>query len=270
MTEYDITKNIQKPYSVNPYCIYHSNNIDNIYGLIKSPLRVKKKNGDEVLQCYLNPIMKNWKYYASFYAINPMIQPIPTGLHLICAKLSQEFPYNTISIDIIYDTFRIDDNCVYFMTWTLPVPYTVPLYLYSTSSGISITFQEHKDMKQLNISPLYVLSNFENKPDFFKDFKKLKNGEIDFTFANNQGRCLPNPYGNSLSKCLVLSNENITDLEYNGGPPTLLQHLERIEKKKEKNISKLFQKIPSIAIAIILLFFSISFFTIIILLYDHK
>jgi len=268
--------NVERLSLINKYCIYHQDNIESKLGLIKTGIKIRDDNEFEEMECQLEKTMLKWKSYNAFYAINPMIQPIPSGTVLLCSKRAKGFPYNSINLKIVYDPFNLDDDCVYFIAWTKRVPYTIPLFIYGENgNNIYPSFKKLDNIQEIvKLSPIFVLDdpNKNQKDKNYVDDKYninyfVKNNKVKFTFKSYQGRCIPDPDGVSLSKCMVLNNENITDLEHGGKPPTLLEHLSRIEKKKDINIPLIFEKIPAYLIGIILLIFTISFFTCIFLMY---
>jgi hypothetical protein len=263
--------NIKQLGLINKYCIYHQDNISSKLGLIKTAIKIRDNNEVEEFKCKLEETMRKWKIYDVFYAINPMIQPIPSGMMLLCSKRKKEFPYNSTSLKIVYDPFYLEDDCLYFIAWTKRVPYTIPLFIYGENeNNIYPSFEKLDNISEiLELSPIFVLDDpYNNQKDNQPNF--IKNNKVTFTFKSYQGRCIPDPNGVSLSKCMVLNNENITDLEHGGKPPTLLQHLLRLEKKRNVNIPLIFEKIPTYLIGIILLIFTIAFFTCIFVIYTKK
>lgn len=154
----------------------------------------------------------------TFYALKPSFRPIPNsmGLALIRVIQSPEFPGNTTNVEYVYDIFDTTKG-LYFITWTVPVPHTRPLYLYSgdvgcgpddhfTENPVNIipSFEYIKGMKQIVFSPLWVV-----KKEDFND----KN--ITFSVDKITGRCLPDPNGQmSLYNCIdTYTNRPIKDLD---------------------------------------------------------
>ena len=119
-----------------PFCVYHY--IDTkmgIYrGFISGPSVNLGKDGKMKYICDkpndISPYGK-WILAFSFYAINPMVRPIPKGMGLFCAKKQNVFPWNTSSVRLVYDPFDIDNECVYFIAYTKPAPWTKPLYIHT-------------------------------------------------------------------------------------------------------------------------------------------
>jgi hypothetical protein len=259
-----------KPVSlINKYCIYHQENIGSKLGLIRSSVKIRDDEGKEEFKCKLKDTMLKWKISGAFYAINPMIQPIPSGALLLCSKTANEFPYNTESLKIVYDPFNLEDDCVYFIAWTKRIPYAIPLYIYGEDgNNIYPSFKKLDDMSEIKkLSPIFVLGdpytqNISNNNLF------IKNNKVNFTFKSYQGRCIPDPEGVSLSKCMVLNNKNITDLEHGGSPPTILEHVSQLTKKE--NRYEIFERFPIYLIGIILFIFVIALVTCIFLMYTKN
>lgn len=119
-----------------PFCVYHWVDHDQgVYlGYLGGPEFAKNESGQVFLTCGDTQPSDNsygrWKKAFTFYAINPALKPIPNGMSLFCAKRAQEFPWNTTEVKSVYDPFNIDNQCVYFIAYTMPVPFTTPLFLY--------------------------------------------------------------------------------------------------------------------------------------------
>jgi hypothetical protein len=65
---------------------------------------------------------------------------------------------------------------------------------------------------------------------------------------------------------MINVNNNINELDHSSSPPTLLEHLEKLQVNRKPVLSTIFKKIPTIVIAIILFIFSVSFTICVILL----
>jgi hypothetical protein len=127
-----------------PYCVYHSiNESTGTYrGYISGPSLRKNKHGKIVFTC-AQPESRDpygrWTLAFKFYAINPMVRPIPYGMGLFCAKKSstigpspggEAFPWDTQDVRLIYDPYDVDQECVYFIAYNKPVPWTEPLFVH--------------------------------------------------------------------------------------------------------------------------------------------
>ena len=260
-----------------PFCIYHLNDEKTgiNLGYIGNPVRTKHNH---TFKCSLNPGLKhaNWKFYGNFYAVTPMLRPIPSGLKLLNVVNIQQYPYNTSKLDYIYDPYHLTKHGVSFMTWTRPAPYTVPLYIYDTPNGsIFPSFDKNpfgKNWKQSLVSPIFVLVDPKspygtNKIHKVKDdFSRDINGNIEFKFINHYKRCIPNPEGTSLPQCFLAADKNILGKEINDhpAPPTLLQTIQGLkDQNKPKNI---FKNIQPIFIMIFIIIFLLSLISSIIIL----
>ena len=148
---------------ISQFCIMHYNdpNTNTYNGYISYPTRIKTIDGFET-KCTQPPSeYGQWQLYQKFYALSPMIRPIPTGLKLINANTMDYYPYSTKNIKHVYDPFDIQQESISFMTWTQPVPGTVPLYLHISPNGDSYpSFDKNPPSEgnwtQNKMSPLFV------------------------------------------------------------------------------------------------------------------
>jgi len=239
----------QQPPLMVMMCIYHRNNQSYISLPVIQP-------GKEIV---CESPGGGWTAVEQFYAVNPMFIPIPSYFRLICAKrsMSAEKNYMTLSVTSNYDPYNLDSDCVYFLTWTQPTPYTTPLYIYESGDGILVSFEKKENMTQSFLSPLFVLTaEPKNKTIFPGDSKKwfkMDNGVPQFRFINDSGRCIPDPDGGTLEQCAV-SNKIMKQR-----PMSLLDILESENKKKKGgNVLGVFQNINTVIITIILCLFIIS------------
>lgn len=277
MIEADKKSNI-----VIPLCIFHyDDEITNTYrGFIGNPSKIKTKDGYEILKCMdTDPSYGRWKLYGSFYALSPMIRPIPRGLKLMNANKLNYAPYNTSKVKYAYDPFDTQSESVSFLTWSKAVRDTVPLYLHITPEGGTYpSFDPNppgkKGWTKDIISPLYVLVDkkmyigSDANKQVLSNYDRDEYGKPEFKFSPENGRCLPDPYGMSLAKCFLITDENVLA----GGAATyntnLLDQL-REDKKlhKQKNIREFFRTLPNAVIIICnILFFTSLFICILILL----
>ena len=170
-----------------------------------------------------------WKLASIFFAVNPLFRPIPDGMQLFCAKRNPAWPYQTISLEMVYDVFNDYSDGTYFITYTMPVPNTTPMYIWNTNSTTFVDFSpkappmdadqplkplvmgdvssitENSVWKLAILSPIYVLH-----PSIVgDDYTNIK-------FQCNNGECIPfvreivdmyNPQGITtpklLHQCLV-------------------------------------------------------------------
>lgn len=221
-----------------PMCLYiNDNNMTSYLGL---PTKVRE-NGQDSLIC--RGIPEN-ELVAQFYIINPDFRPIPPGTELFCAKTSPNDPYSTISLDQYYDPFNIEEKCTSFIAWNDPAPYTTPLNVVSSGNNIYMYFGVYKkdypgpEYLPLAFSPIHVLVSPKitgvDRIPFPKGvsgtFKVIDN-RPEFLFApvSFSKRCLPNPNGTTLGKCLVdtMNKYQPSLLEYIHGNP-----LDEIKSKR--------------------------------------
>lgn len=250
---YNKTLNINSPLFF-PICIYHYNNLDiNMpMSYLQPGTRYINDVGDISFRCPFdsNGVYGNWLPEERFFVINPMFRPIPTGMNLIRVKRKDSYPYNITNVSIVYDPFDLNDKDVYFISFTLPVPYTTNLYLHKYGNSIYPSFSPHPPTKDVDwgfaeTPNLFVFldpkgkkfdSDLENIKGIStkKTFDTEKNGMPIFTFINVNGRCLPNPDGERLEDC-ILKNENLMDPTQKDKPPTLLELLKQ-ESLTDNNI----------------------------------
>jgi hypothetical protein len=255
-------------FTIIPLCIYHyidySSNI--YHGFIINPiLDVKEK-----FKCS-EYIGSKWKFYKTFYAFSPMFRPIPNGLKIINASKIGKFPYNTKTVEFSYDPFNIDKAAVSFITWSKPVIGTIPLYLWITSNNSifptfeNIQYDKTKGWTETAISPIYVLidpTSSKIKLDSnnipIPIYKKDKYGIPEFKFKSFNGQCIPNPVGDSIEKCFLLTDEDINRVST--GTNSLLNWVQTNNEKYSNTTSiyTFFKNISPVWISICVVMFFIS------------
>lgn len=280
------TKVVQsKPFIIAPICILHSDNPStNTYrGFINYPTRIKTEHGNELLKCLDSPPQYGvWKKYSTFYALSPMIRPIPTGMKLINAVKLGRHPYNTKEIGHAYDPFNVHQDAISFITWTQPVSATVPLYLHITPHGDSYpSFDKNPPSEgnwtQDRLSPLYVLVNTFTHPfTLDANLHKLPAWELDnsgnpiFLFKGADNRCVPDPKGVSIEQCFLETDGNVLQLNKNIGPTSLIARLSSYPQVTNHSVTNFFKQIPSYVIIVSITLFIISIVTCIIILSNSK
>lgn len=169
-----------------------------------------------------------------FYALNPMIQPIPQYVHLVGFELNDEHPYNIKDVKVLYDPFNIDEpkNMIVVLTWVEPVPYTTPLYLFRGSQGVYVSWDKEipKGFTLMGLAPIYVLTKERKKTTVSATGKNdyFPPGiPPHFTFTLKDGRCLPDPKGEELTECILDTETNFIR------PPSLLEKLGDVQKREE-------------------------------------
>lgn len=233
-----------------PICIYHRRMSGELQGYLGTPAVTIGENNIETVSCISPEIeYEGWYKAGSFYAMNPMYLPIPSDMILLCAKQSNtgEKSYNTIHVKDVYDPFHIEDDCVYFLTWTVPKPYTTPIFLYHSGGGVLPSFVEQKDMEPAKIPVMYVLTDeptvntifpYDNK----KWFEKWKDGSPNFLYKSYMGSCIPDPEGEPLEKCILKHDvDNIAPmslLDYLKGNKNKIQGIKNVLEVVDKNNSR--------------------------------
>jgi hypothetical protein len=98
-------------------------------------------------------------------------------MKVICFKLSKDQPTRTKSVEVVYDFFIPEEDCTLLITYTEPVPNTIPLYLFGLGDdNVFPSFDKTAPTiywKELPISPIFV----------------LKGENFNFTCLN--GKCIP-------------------------------------------------------------------------------
>lgn len=237
--------------SIISLCLFYTTDGDRNLGYIGNPSRTSTEGH----RC---PDIHNkiWTLKDTFYVINPMLTPIPVQTFLICAKRSLAYPYNTISISTAYDPYNNQADCVYFCCWIQPIPHTSPLYFYDQGKAVLPSFEFDPNRAQIRLSPLYVLRDS-------KIWKK-KDGVPQFLFKQSMGRCIPDPKGENLEKCMVANR-----IEHRK-PKDLLQYIK--EKESSSNwFASLFETMPPVITSIAIIVLIVSLVVLVyILLTDKK
>jgi hypothetical protein len=251
-----------------PYCIHHyvDLNTNTYHGYIGEPAIVNQ-DGNIIYKCLDNTngngYDDKWVLYGSFYVVSPMVRPIPDGLKLINANKSGKYPYNTQSVNYSYDVFNVEPNSVSFLAWTRPLQGTVPLYLHITPNGGAYPSFDKNPPQQEGwteniISPIYVLvdpDNYSGDSTNLLKFERDKNNILQFKFKPIQGRCMPDPEGDSLNKCFLLTDE-ISKLLVDAPPTSLLDLVKKEEKRQ--TIESFFKTLSPVIISITVIFFLLS------------
>jgi hypothetical protein len=233
------------------------------------------KKGEEILTCTMpDPAYQGWYKAGNFYGINPMYVPIPSYMRLICALQSRtaEKDYNTESVHTTYDPFHDQPNCVYFLSWTQPVPYSTPLHLYRSENGILPSFEKRDDLLSTGLTTLYVLTDEPMKTTIYADkkgwFKKWKDGTPDFRFKGYMGRCIPDPHGVSLEQCTLGHALDLTR------PWSLLNYFQKMSKENKARFSqaapRFFKKVGVPWVAIVFGIFLLALFIVLFVVIKNK
>ena len=172
------------------YYIYHYlDNTANIYrGLISYEKDME------------NLIKNGWEIQGEFYAINPYLKPIPTGMKVFSLEIKNYFPYDILSYKLLYDIYEVDDlkdqNHVNFITYNRPTLNSVPLYFYEINGNIYPTFDNKPPNSQYKlvdgVNPIFVIRN--------------KNAK----FYCDNGICFPGPITYNNVNPSIKLNDNLT------------------------------------------------------------
>ncbi len=216
--------------TVIPFCIYHKVDLNtkSYQCYIATSTLVLRLDGTKRYECRPHPD-PNWKLASIFYAVNPLVRPVPNGMQLFCAKRNPNWPYQTTSVDLVYDVFDHYVDGTYFFTYTTPVPNTTPLYIWMNGDsafadfGSSLPPEDLDTFSAATINPIYVLHPTVVGSDYTK---------IDFMC--NNGSCLPkstdpnifNPSASStpqpLHECLINCNQLVKSQNGGRSPNSLM------------------------------------------------
>lgn len=213
------TNNIQSQFII-PLCIYtfEDENTNTFLGYLGLPDINKLSDGTFSYKCGPEvPQYFGWKYKSTFYAISPFLRPIPIGMRLYCAKIRNGFPYNTTDILDVYDPYQPFENCVNFITYSEPVPNTVPLYIHKTgldSNDNPSCFPSFDPTppkgynNKYGVSVVYVMT-----PESIQSNVETSINYFDTKFSCINGRCMPwgkTEFGYpklSLIDCIIQCNQ---------------------------------------------------------------
>lgn len=182
-----------------------------------------------------------WNLHSTFYAINPMFRPIPTFMYLFCAKKSDDYPFKTEEVKYHYDPYHVIPECIGFITWSQPVPYTSPLHIYYSGDTVLPSFSDKPPdgWEISHFSPLYVLTKQPTSHTIFigdrRDWFNIgTDGHPQFKFISYHGRCIPDPQGNDFLDCSLYHDINHI------GPTSLLDYLSGIGDENKSTTYLLF------------------------------
>ena len=160
--------------NVLPFCVYHwFDESQRVYrGFLAGP-KLTRENGKISYKCGNPPLINynnslnrrghGWKLAFTFYAINPRFRPIPYGMGLFCAKRRLVYPFDTTQVTFTYDPYDVSNNCVYFITYTKPVPFTDPIYVHITGNNYFSPSKTNKAFPSLNSNPPERNNNFSRE-----------------------------------------------------------------------------------------------------------
>lgn len=153
---------------------------------------------------------KGWKIQEEFYAVNPYLRPIPTGMKLFSCEIKNYYPYDISTYKLLYDIYEVDrlkdKYHVNLITYNRPVLNSIPLYFYQFNEHIFPSFSDKPPNSEYNlvlgVNPIFV----------------LKDKNVSFHCGN--GICFPEPVPSinmnpftedddnslSFSKCLNFCN----------------------------------------------------------------
>ena len=206
--------------TVIPFCIYHKVDLKtkSYQCYIATSTLVLRTDGTKRYECRPHPD-PNWKLDSIFYAVNPLVRPVPNGMQLFCAKRNPKWPHQTTSVDLVYDVFDHYVDGTYFFTYTTPVPNATPLYIWMNGDSAFADFSSSPPHTHIDsaatINPIYVLHPTVVGSDYTK---------IDFMC--NNGSCLPKSSDEWQKKSLKENSGGLTEPNiFNPSAPTTSQPL---------------------------------------------
>ena len=187
----------------------------------------------------------------------------------------------------MYDPFNIKDDCIYFITYNLPVPNTVPLYFHKSGENVFPSFDSHppsnhEGWTQTQISPVFVMTEktVGNIFGINNALQPVPRSDLKFKCIN--GRCLPwtkdildiydsNPQEPllNLEDCVVHCNELVVSTETIGRPSQLLEIISEQNVRKPV-VSRFIQKLPPPVIGILVFLFIMLFFMVFYIIVKKK
>ena len=219
--------------NITPYLILHYVDQQNetYRGYIVNS-HTKRNNNNEII--YGREIDRKfnqgWRVVGTFYALNPLFRPIPSGMNLYCVKHSDSAPMRIFALYKDYDIFDIDnENCTFFITYGQPVVNTVSLYFHDLGiNGLFPTFERKPPIGEgkwsdTKFSPIFVMT-FASRNEKIMELKNRYDESIRFRCANK--KCIPwidkqpsvyktkdllSQESVSISDCVVSCNQNLID-----------------------------------------------------------
>jgi hypothetical protein len=193
--------------SIIPICIYYTYyDQDNIIATIQNPERVIDNEGKISYNCNTQDnFYSNWLLYSIFYSVIPTFRPIPEGMNIYFARISDKEPYNLIEVGIVYNTFNIQNDCIYFMAWTYASDSTSILYFYKSNDGVVPTFDkkivDDSLLLNKNVLELHVLKEDISVINNCRSFNCIIDKNVNFKCENQ--RCLPSENGSNFEECVT-------------------------------------------------------------------
>ncbi len=293
-----------------PFCIYYNvSEASDIYWSRITSARVVETEKDGKIEVSfecspeLFPQRDRWVLGAVFYAISPIIKPIPRGMVLMRAHHKEAFPYDTTKMNVAWNPFTIYNDANTFVTYSRPVQNTIPMYFWERYEHVFPTFSKNPPSKggweQSELSPIWVMwdwyYNFdtnkvvknnrltiERLQEAIKEGSHLKlSDHLDHytRFICQDNICVPDPKGvkgyiNCLLPCLEKSIEEdeFTDepgvsqklIDYNTLTP---QQLFAKAAKKTPTFFKFFKATSDAQVIIVSVVFGVSFMALIFLVF---
>lgn len=194
-----------------PFCIYYYQRGNDFYGRISATEEHMDNDNTSSYNCLTQTkLYEGWKYISTFYAISPILVPIPNDMIFICAERKKSYPYNTFKIHTSATTFSSNRNCIYFIVYSKQKENTIPLYFYEIKDDVIIPSMEKKNLKQIRNSPVYTLDPKAGKEKIIQ-LKNHNKRILDFSFncVKSGGICIPTKEkGTSLVNCVYTCHKD--------------------------------------------------------------
>ena len=203
------------------YCIlrYENHFTQTFRGMILPSREVIGKDGFRSNVCQVpDGFPTGWRVVGSFYAVNPSFRPLPSGMKIFCVKQARSAPYGTVDIKFVYDMFREETDCDYFITYNLPVQGTKPLYFHRINNSVFPSFDSKppsvaRGWEQTLISPVFVIDD-----------------ESTLSFIPKNGVCSPSSDGMGLNECVSNYNDSVNFEDEND----VLEIVEKMTRDEER------------------------------------
>ena len=175
-------------------------------------------NDNSELTTKLKPntyVPDGYKKSGEFYAISPILRPIPMGTKLYCAKRSKKEDIGTAEFHLIYDIFDIQGDCTYFIAYNQKVPDSKALYVHTVSNGkefLSFDMKGPPGSTFSNNSPVYVFDSDAINKKFGCILGRCMPWGKDVDIAYNAGvKAIPMSFIDCLNSCKAKNKHNPYD-----------------------------------------------------------
>lgn len=155
------------------FCIYQyiNSGSSDFRGYIEDQVSVVDNNKETTI-CNVarlsEGVIKKFIFIGHFYALSPTFRPIPYNMKMVAIEYTDFEPIIITNVYYNNDIFNYKDNTIYFITYNLKLPNTIPVYFYSYGKSIIPTLENKAPTNDPNwkvwkIPVIYVLPTNVNK-----------------------------------------------------------------------------------------------------------